>query len=572
MDSNTFSTSGWNELEMNLRIARAIVPFKYVWTRARLFTLAGGMIICVAIVFAVRMLSAVSSSASGPTSSNMIVIPVTQSILTLVLFITSLVISQVASGMFKPQDHPLLETLAVQKYSLRQQMSAQLLYIFGLTFISALSICTLFALILHFRSELDVRFVIPGLVSLFTCVIFFGSISLFATLWARNSVVGSLIGAMAVLSSFVLIPPAQQGGITFVWVFDFLDTYRRASEWWLVRLGYFAIGFILLILNRHLLGNTEHLLGLSAPSKLCDRESSHSTGFLTQHLYAWWEGVSQRIEAVISGSSNSTIAQIAYEVWIELRNGRFILVNSILLMLWFVAVITAPNHRGIFYTASAYDFLDRYIGIVSVLYPFLLAWLASDSFTRNRRHQLEESTIAIIKPQKYLLTYILSNIIGALVSIILISVIIFTIALLLSGNFTPSFWLSHFAAYFAIIIYGLGASTIYVTSIAILLSAITPPSLEAITKLGISIGIWAAVIITKQSVLGNLILPGLDMAYRTSMYWLVTAAGLPLIIHNPPGPIVDTGLLPLPLLSAFIQVAVLWLIVSRLYVRQVRTS
>ncbi|MCC7207011.1 MAG: hypothetical protein IT323_06875 [Anaerolineae bacterium] len=496
--------------------------------------------------------------------------PITVSVLILIMLVFGLITVQIISGVFRPQDQPLLEMLASQGVSLRWQINTQLGYIYSASLGSGIVLCATLFIILNFQSELDGRYVLPGLVSLFVCIFSFGNLALLATLWMCNSILGSLIGVLAVLLAFVQMPPASAEGPTFYWMFDFLDVYRRPGLWWLMRLFYLSIGVGALPLIWRMLGNTERLLRASSQGK-ARRRTFFQGGPLTQRLLTLLRSVSERVQSYLPATPHRFAGHIGYQTLIGLQGGRLTLFNASLVLLWFLTAVS--SRKGIIaIPTGAYEFLAQYFAAFSILSPFFLTWITLETFFQNRRHALEELTLAILSPREYLFTFLMAQILAVLISVTCFSVVPFLILLLLTSWSALSSILPHIAAYSAIMLYGVAAFTVYAVGMALFLGTFIRPQLEAASKLLLSMGMWIVVTATHNSAVGHLIVPHMDMAYRTSIYWLTSAAKLPLHVVNPIGPIVDASILPLPLLSAVLQIALLWIVFSSVYTRQVRSA
>ncbi len=457
-------------------------------------------------------------------------------------------IALLLSSTIMPEQQYLIEIHATQPYGYRLVIQDKVIVSF-LTIIVLMLVYLLGAVVLM-KGTVDTELV----VTFIGCVIFLivcTGLVLFAIIAGRDARLGQ-IGALLLFILLTQISVSDSWRI--ISPITFRATDLSSSIWWIARICYSLVGIGFGLKALRIASNTDYLL-IGASYK-----RHKSSKFLE-------EAPSQSIIQRITKDLSLQIAITIYEAFIILRQG-FILILFGMMGVFSVLVVAGTIREMGFTNGTTYHILSTTYSL-TIMGMIFLPFLMIDAIWRDAESVRLDMRLSVQSHRQYLgykamgisLAMGISVTLGAILPYIL-GMIASTSDMALLGNFTVAYW--------GIVLFGLLPGAIYLSVMGFFIGAIFYRIPVAILR-GVAIIVCIVLqLATIRSLVGNIVYPTGMMASTTTEYWYRQFLSVIFVAEEIPETVVFTPILMIPILSAIIQIGMLWVIASRIFAHTTR--
>lgn len=471
------------------------------------------------------------------------------------LLLAFLSIGVFSADLIMPERASQLEMLTVQPISIRTTVARAFLRIYLSLNILLFGAFMLIAALFSSQLPLDWELLPATAVAQLTGTLLGGSIALLAALLGRHSRYGLLAAVLFPLTALALSSKTHR----YLWLYDVLDAGIPA--WWAFRLALCVVALLLLAYGLGIVVDLEWLLGRRRGAGSLQRTRRARAGFGPRETHPpstnWLSSALLRVD-------NRWLSVLLYQVWDHLTRGRLILAHSAVSLIVIIPFLV--DHLSHNRLSPAHDLIQSYPFAWFMFLVPIGSLIASAIVTEDRASSLEQVVLSFISPRQYLAQNIIAGVVANLWSALVCTLpVILLVAVSSSGSSSgnPFFPLVAFGGIF---VYGLLPTLIYVVGLSTLLGALLARDTVSVWRIVIALALlFAFVAVPITSVAAHILVPHLGMALETSLAWF--RANAPLYIHtlDDRRPIVDSLTLVLPLLSALLQVSIVWWVVGNIY-------
>lgn len=470
---------------------------------------------------------------------------------------TAFLSSVLIASTFKPEDVSVLEVHATLPRPFWQTIVESIIVNWLTILFIAILAMLLIAIVI---GGAEPMLLILGVAGVAANGLLFGGLALCGTVLGRNSRVGQLLGLLVFfLSLFVPFP----NFILAMHPYRIADGLEVPLVWWSSRLGYAALGVLTCVISLRWMRDTDRLLVGSRPRSTRPLPS--------QRRFNRWEVKRETILPALGAMLPPPLSRVAglvvYEALLTTLKGvtpilvlMMCIVFSVMLLLSDVIYFDFKNLA--FGQASGFPRTLIYFLLPAL--PFILA----DTIPADRRAGLDRLMLTTLSPRAYLGGKLLGTCSAVLVAFLVGNVppVLLLIIIALLGS--PVYFL----AYLGILLTGLLPALAYISAMSVLGGTLArscrPMCLGGIMVVGVIV----LVVVAHNSIISNVLFPTGVMAIETFSAWLRQHEGIIYSFTTPVRVIVPFPHLLLPPLSAVLQVGLAWLLVSKIFDKEITTA
>jgi len=459
---------------------------------------------------------------------------------------------------FRPEDGADVEMRACLPTPFMRQVAEQIL---ACLFAVILPVALVFLLHTAFLGQATAEKLGLGLVAFFTNAVLLGGIAIAGTVFARQSGAGAALAlGVLIVATFIPVPEV----IRAAFLFGVAEGLTEPLVWWMSRAVYLLIGSVAFGLGMQKLKDTDYLLVGKRPAAIrlrsADRQTSKPGSTSERAAAPFTLAVPVFLNRPLEVPSNHVLWGAAYETLRLTISGW--LPIAIIAMCWVFTIPSLINGSFNLPYALTID-VPRSILMLSLI---MLPPLVCDAIPSDRRSHLDQMLLAIVSHEAYLAIKVLGTVTAALGAVLIgmLPIIAFLGGLALL-NAAPQFLAAHIAIWLLAIIPGIS----YLCSMSVLLGSLagTRPAFGV----GGIIALVNAIVfaVTTNSIVGNMIFPGGNMALETIGAWLREPISITHSYLIPP-PVVPWYMLGIPLISSVCQVMLAWHLALQVFRRRGR--
>lgn len=407
--------------------------------------------------------------------------------------------------------------------------------------------------------DLDIAFLLTAVAGYAAIVLLFGGLTLLGVIAGRDSRVGLMIGLAACVwmlryPNLIPIPEPK----LFASLYEIAEGLENPLLWGAFRMAYALAGTLCCWLGVCWMRDTDRLLGGSAR-----RRAVPANGRLNRRK-AKWSRHFAFLSRPLSFPTFREAGLVAYEALISVIKGPISIVIVALGMFGVIVDLFHFHQIGFWSTLAEINTPNWLRWLLVFMLPFALAVTASS----DRRTRVDQLMLSILSPRTYLGGKLL-GVCGA--------VLLSTLIACLPGFVLPAFVALlgrpiYLAAYLGELFLGTLPMLAYTSATGVLTGMLVRRGHPLVLGGVMAFGNVALFVATGSSVLGNILFPGGLMAQWTISY-LIARSGGSSAIFDPGEPlIVPFSYLVLPVLSAALQIVIMWFAASKIYERQATTA
>lgn len=401
------------------------------------------------------------------------------------------------------------------------------------------------------------RLLVLGTVNVVSNSLLFGSLSLLGATLGCNSRAGQLLGLCVFI--VLLVTPLPQCVNPAIHPFRVADALDSPMLWWVSRSIHAAVGVLISALSLRLAKDTDRLM-TGRP-----RQPKQALAFGRKFgVVRRWGGL--LAPTVLPVPRSKFLGIVMYEALLTVIDGVVPLsvVGASTIFVCILPLFDAIHLglEGLFLSQVASS-----KALIYFLFPFLPIVLV-DRVPHDRQSLLDQLLFTTISPREYLIgkgigvgvAVLGSFLLGAGPALFLLVV-------------AAVFGLSHFLlCYLGVLALGVLPALIYISVVSVLGGALARLRRSVFVGGLMSVACIVLLVVTHNSVLGNEFFPTGIMAIETLSIWLALRTS---IIYSSPSSTwatVPTAYLFLPLLFGVLQVGIGWLIVGRVFEKEVSSG
>jgi hypothetical protein len=487
--------------------------------------------------------------------------PTAQSIATNFALATGFLCVLITASILQPEDTSSLEMMASLSKPFWQTTLATVALCWLMTWLVS-GLATIASVILI--GKLDLGLLMTVVVGFAAVIFFFGGITLLNVIAGRDSRIGIMVGLLAVAWLFAFPGIISRvATIPSLPIFSVAEGATNPVPWITFRLVYTLAGISCCIAGTRRVDDTDYLLVGAA------RRSTRFTSTTQKPLKQWrihwqrWLGV---LSKPLSRSVSRNVGLVFYEGMISVIKGPLLITMAVLWFIFGCIVFIGGLRSGGFWPAvegGATGLLFTLRLFLAVILPFILVATVS----AERRTHVDQLMLSLISPHAYLGGKLLGICGGVFISFLLCSLpaSLFMIIPALMGE--PIYLIGYLGNLFL----GIFPFLAYIITISVLTGMLARSSHPLFWGGLAAVGIFAVFLTTAKGKIGNIIFPSGQMVADTIAYPIYVHGGFSGgISYNPEHFLLVPGLyLALPVLSAIVQIILMWLVAGKIYERQV---
>lgn len=409
--------------------------------------------------------------------------------------------------------------------------------------------------------------IIPLLIIGYAVVMFFfGGITFLSIVLGRDSRIGLMVGLLAILWLFAFPGILSRvSPMPYMPIFNISVDRDNLISWGTYRLVYLLIGSILSWVGLLKLQNTDFiLLGATRRSVQLTPVSNR----LKQQNFKF-SPQSGILSKPLSITVSRRFGLIVYEGIISVMKGPLFIATAVAWLIVDCIVFIGGLQSGGWRPAMA----EGAVGLIftlrlflAVLFPFVLVIVAA----ADKRTHVDQLMLSLMPPRVYLDGKLLGILSGVLISLLICSLptSLFMLFAVLMGQ--PIFFIGYLENLFLSAIPFLA----YIVTISVLIGMLSRSGFPLLWGGLVALGVFVAFMYTANSIIGNIVFPSGQMVANAITYAIYDQGALSGVVsYNPEYFMrVPASYLVLPILSAIIQIAVMWFIGGKIYERQVKSA
>lgn len=469
----------------------------------------------------------------------------------------------ITASILQPEDTSSLEMMASLSTPFRQTTSATVALCWLVTWlVSGLSTTASVLLV----GKIDLELLMTIAVGYAAIIFFFGGITLLNVIVGRDSRIGLMVGLLVVVWLFAFPGIISRVAmIPSLPIFGIAEGAANPVPWVAFRLVYTLAGISCCIVGTRRLDDTDYLLVGAA---------RRGTRFAPAQkpLKEWrirrprWLGI---LSKPLPRSVSRNVGLVVYEGMISVIKGPLLITIAVLWFIFGCIVLIGGLRSGGFWPAvegGATGLLFTLRLFLAVLLPFIIVATVS----ADRRTYVDQLMLSLIPPHAYLGGKLLGICGGVFISFLLCSLpasLFMTIAALMGQPI-------YLTGYLGNLFLGVFPFLAYIIAISVLTGMLARSSHPLFWGGLAAAGIFAVFLTTAKSKIGNIIFPSGQMVADTIASPIYVHGGFSGgISYNPEHfLLVPVLYLALPVLSAVIQIVLMWFVAGKIYERQVTSA
>ena len=478
---------------------------------------------------------------------------------------TGLLSVLVSASIFHPEDTTSFEMKASLPRPFWRTIFEVLIVSLGVVWlIGGISTFTLMLILKVF----DIASMVAAVTNYAVIALFFGSITLSGVILGRDSRIGLMLGLLTVAWLFAF-PGIFSREIKIFSLFNFnvLEGTENPFLWGGYRIIYLLFSITCLRIGIYRLRDVDSLLAGTAPRGAWFMSGKEHSSQQSKHLFSFQKYLSKPLRI----SASRTLGLMIYEGMIAVVKGPIFIAFAVLWLLFGVTSILWESwNAGLLFglEAGAISFPFTLRLLLVVFLPFSIVSIAST----DQRTRVEPLMLSIISPRAYIGGKILGIGGGVIIWFLICS---FPVTLIMVSLVLLTGYPIYLVGYLGNLFLGVVPFLIYMTAISVIIGLLARVGHTLLWGGAIAIGTFIVFSSTPKSVIGNIIFPFGQMVADTIAYPIYllghTSGGF-----FTPQPkhflLMPTFYLALPMLSAMVQIFLLWLVASKIYERQVTST
>jgi len=394
-----------------------------------------------------------------------------------------------------------------------------------------------------------------GIVNVVSLTLLFGGLSLWGTVLGRDSRAGQLLGLLIFIVLLAIpLPHFVPSAIYFYKVEDGLNS---PGIWWMARVCYGVLGFVAYVSSLRLVRDVDRLM--------TGERSRLNRPLLARERFDIWKR--WEIRTSLSGTlpvpQSRLLGLVAYEALLAMLDGVIpvLVIGMGAIFIW-VLPLFEISHWGLkgvlFSTVGAYGSLTYFL---QPLLPIVLA----GRIPHDRRAVIDQLLLAAVSPRKYLIGKAAGACVAVLGAFLLVNVptllIVVTAALLGSPHYL--------LCYLGVVGLGILPALIYVTALSVLVGGLAGARRPLFLGVMATVGYIVLIVVTQNSVPGNILFPTGLIVTKAFKVRLEQHIGVMVSSGRTTWEAMHMFYYFLPSLSAALQIALTWVVVGKVFEREV---